>query len=174
MESVLSLIRRYRILLFVSAALLVALAAVTGKALARTYSSTMTGYAYGNEYGASGTYIDQGDFANHSSTYCPGDPAAYWPYGTQITMVSPASVPDQDGLGNPTPWSVLTLEDIGDFACWEPAYWADNYFGRNATADEALAGCPCGGVTGYCFSEYWSNCQDAVNWGARSVTYNGP
>jgi hypothetical protein len=56
------------------------------------YSSRLsTGYAFGSYTGASSWLgeLYQGHFANHSSSYCPGDPAAYWPYGTWITGMSP-------------------------------------------------------------------------------------
>lgn len=43
-----------------------------------------TGYAFGSWGGASPWLgeLTQGHFANHSSTWCPADPAAYWPSGT--------------------------------------------------------------------------------------------
>jgi len=50
-----------------------------GAGLATNYNGWMTGYAFGNLYGSGGKPIVQTDFANHSPSYCPSDPAAYWP-----------------------------------------------------------------------------------------------
>jgi hypothetical protein len=140
------------------------------------YTSTFTGYAYGNKDGASGNFIDQGDFANYSSTLCPNDPAASWPFGTTITMVSPSSIPLYDGSGNSSQYLNFTLEDTGDPTCVEPNYWVDIYFGRNATSSEYNNGCPCSGSPspGYCLLTSHSNCQDAHDFGNPMDEYSGP
>lgn len=153
----------------------------TGKGIAAYastfYTSTFTGYAYGNMDGASGNFVDKDDFANHSSTWCPSDPAASWPFGTTITMASPTSISLYDGSGNSSQYVNFTLEDIGDPTCVEPNYWVDIYFGRDATSSEYNNGCPCSGSPspGYCLLTSHSNCQDAANFGSEpNYEYSGP
>jgi hypothetical protein len=46
------------------------------EANAGSFSGHFTGYAMGNMYNCCGHEIRQSDFANHSHTYCPGDPAS--------------------------------------------------------------------------------------------------
>jgi hypothetical protein len=50
-----------------------------------------TGYAFGNANGAGGP-VNNGDFANHNPQSCPNDPSAYWTWGSEITVVTPASI----------------------------------------------------------------------------------
>ncbi len=125
---------------------------------------TFTGYAMGNQYGAAGVEVAVGHFANHSPTYCPNDPAAPWPFGTQITTAS-----QQGPFHNPSSGSsyyryTFYLEDTGDTSCSMGNYWADLYFGRHKRSSEP---CYCGGVSGYCYtSTVVNHCTDATNYGA--------
>lgn len=136
------------------------------------YSGTLsTGYAFGSYTGSSSGELYQGHFANHSSMYCSGDPAAYWAYGTWITGMSPGPTMYQ---GNGTEFypTAFYLKDIGDFACNGGSYWSDLYFGRYKPAADS---CSCNNGTEYCYtSSYVNNCQDATVWGETYVGYYGP
>lgn len=139
-----------------------------------SHSGTMTGYAYGNATGASGAPLDQGHFANHSPANCPGDPAASWPFGTFITMLSPTNVgPMHGSAGNTFFLASLQLEDTGDPTCSEGNFWADAYFGRNSP--DNTCNCPGSPSPGVCnLNTAANNCNDAMVWGAPFVTYDGP
>ncbi len=136
-------------------------------------SGPWTGYAYGNLQGAAGVEVVQGHFANHSSTRCPTDPAASWPFDTFIYPTSPTtSVTLYDQSGTPVLWGGFTLEDVGDFSCALGSYWADIYFGRYDTDPSNSASCDCNNGGGdVCYYGVHRNCPDAVNWGNRSYTY---
>lgn len=138
------------------------------------YSSKLsTGYAMGSYTGASSWLgeLYPGHFANHTSTYCSGDPAAYWPYGTWITAMSPNPTMYQ-GDGTEFYPTAFSLKDIGDFACNGGNYWSDLYFGRYRPSTDS---CDCNNGTEYCYiSSYVNNCQDATVWGATYVGYYGP
>jgi hypothetical protein len=140
----------------------------THNVYATNYTAWVSGYAFGNLYGKSGNVVSQTDFANHQSSDCPNDPAAYWPYGTQITMVNPSSVPLRDAWGRVHYISVFTLDDKGDRSCQGGNYWADIYFGRYKNPSDP---CVCSGVTGVCVNGTdVNNCADV--WGAATRTYN--
>lgn len=136
---------------------------------ATSYTSTFTGYAYGNEYGASGYIMTQGDFANHSNYFCPNDPAAYWSFGKNIYMDTPSSITTYWSDGSSYARTAFLLNDIGDPNCDMPNYWVDIYFGNYATPSEYNNDCPCEGspTPGHCSSTQHSNCQDARNFGSN-------
>lgn len=142
---------------------------VTATVMSASYSGYSTGYAYGNLYGSSGALIGQGHFANHSTAWCPGDPAAYWPYNTVISSINP-SVVTLDGYGNPTFRTSMVLKDIGDPTCNFGNYWADWYFGRYK---KSVDPCSCNNGTEVCYNGWnVSNCDQAVSWGVVLVNYN--
>lgn len=153
---------------------LLVLVVVTSTVVSATnVTSTVTGYAWGNAYGASGNYLNQADFANHSSLQCPNDPAASWPFGTNITMVDPPYVTVYLQNGHPSDYATLTLEDTGDPTCAMPNYWVDIYFGHYALPTEVdTCDCPGSPAPGYCISASSDNCQNAKNHGAPSETYS--
>lgn len=140
-------------------------------------TGNFTGYAMGHQYGASGNEVFTGDFANHSPTYCPADPAAYWAYGSSINLVSPSTILEHSAGGANTYFAWLRLEDLGDFSCSEGNYWADVYFGRFKQSTDAC-NCPGSPSPGYCENDYGgytgNSCTDATNWGVQSVTYWTP
>ena len=110
-------------------------------------------------------------FANHSNNWCPGDPAAFWAYGTGIDMAIPSSLTQWDQNGNSYSRGHFTLQDFGDTSCSQGNYWVDVYFGRwKPSADP----CVCDNVSGTCDLGAHNNCTDAVNWGTGPVTYFGP
>lgn len=151
-----------------AAALIAFFGAIPGQAV--TYSGNSTGYAFGNLYGSAGVVVGQGDFANHLSAWCPGDPAAYWPYGTVVTSVSP-SVVTLDGYGNPNFRTAMRLEDIGDPSCSFGNYWADWYFGRYKRSSDV---CDCNNGGGdVCYTGFVvNNCSHATSWGVVWSTYD--
>lgn len=143
-----------------------------GYALAATYNGWMTGYAFGNLYGASGAPIVQTDFANHSPTYCSGDPAASWAWGTYIHTVSPNPIYLSNAKGQYWPVSDLDLWDNGDPYCTQGNYWVDIYFGRYTWTP---GNCNCSGSpSGTCIYGTTDNCQDATNFGQHWSTYTSP
>jgi len=145
-----------------------------GDAATRYTNAPSTGYAFGTIGGASPWMgeLTQGHFANHSSAWCPGDPAAYWPYGTWIWDFAPAPMMFQgDGM---VLWpTAFMLRDIGDPSCFRADYWVDLYFGRYRNPWDP---CSCNNATEVCYVSYSyvNNCQDAIAWGVRSVSYTGP
>lgn len=145
------------------------------QALAAWYTGPVTGYAFGNASGQGGT-INVGAFANHSNQDRPLDPAAWWPMGTSITMVSPSVIYFWDGYGNVFTGSTFILRDVGDIYCRLGYDWADIYGGRNAYGAHLYPACSCQGSPspGYCWAAYHDNCQDAINFGNYNRTYNGP
>lgn len=107
-------------------------------AAATSHSGTSTGFAFGAVPSAGGVTLVQGEFANHSTTYCPSDPAASWSYGTLIYGFSP-TVSMIDDTGASTGYTAFNLWDIGDFACNKGNYWADLYFGRWKPSGDACS-----------------------------------
>jgi hypothetical protein len=140
-------------------------------------SGNFTGYAMGNQNGSSGNQVYTGDFANHSPSYCPNDPAASWAYGSSISLVSPSSILEHSAGGANTYYSWLVLEDLGDLSCSEGNYWADVYFGRHKPSTDSC-NCPGSPSPGYCETDYGgytgNACTDATNWGVVWVTYWTP
>lgn len=145
-----------------------------GHGATRYYGATATGYAFGSWGGASPWLgeLTQGHFANHSSSWCPTDPAAYWPFGTWIWDFSPGPMMFQGDGSVIWPTSFM-LRDIGDPSCTRGNYWVDIYFGRYKNPWDS---CDCGNSTERCYISYAyvNNCQDALAWGVRSVSYTGP
>lgn len=138
------------------------------------YNKISTGYAFGSYEGASVGWgqLTTGHFANHSTLDCPGDPAASWPFGTWITSVSPAPY-FIDGNGSESHPTSYMLRDIGDPSCSKGNYWVDFYFGRWKMPADV---CACGNETELCYdTQLWvNNCNDAWNWGQRTISYDGP
>lgn len=137
-------------------------------AYATNYTSNATGYAMGAIEGASGTPMDYSYFANHWPKRCPNDPSSSWNWNTSIQMVSPADVVEYDSDAFGLAIQQLYLEDIGDFQCAQPNYWIDIYFGR---VKHAADNCYCNNATDTCVNGLHNNCQDAVNWGNTTITY---
>jgi hypothetical protein len=137
---------------------------------AANYQGWMTGYAFGHVYGASGAVIMQTDFANHSPEYCPGDPAAYWPWGTYISLVSnPSVIYLSNAQGQYRPVTSFDLWDNGDPSCSMGNYWVDIYFGRY-TIWPSYCDCP-GSPPGSCVYGVKDSCEDAMNFGRHWATY---
>lgn len=126
----------------------------------------LTGYAMGNLIGGGQVEVVQGDFASHHPSYCPGDPAAWWPYGTWITTVGSVG-PFHNGSNGTTYYtSNFYLYDVGDPNCLEGNYWADIYFGRYKLSYQA---CNCSGSpSGTCYNGVVNHCNDASNWGRQA------
>lgn len=137
---------------------------------AGTYYGKFTGYAMGNRYGASNKELTQGDFANHSSVYCPNDPAAYWSYGTHIFT---PDIPQHTELGYPVNYGDFYLYDIGDPTCSQGSYWVDVYFGRWRSSSDTCD-CPGSPSPGYCIVASANSCTDATGFGYEYYTYTGP
>lgn len=134
------------------------------------YSKESTGYAYGSFTGASGGgQLTIGHFANHSTMYCPEDPAASWQFGTWITAVSPAPIMVQGDGSWVQPTSYM-LKDIGDSICRRDHYWVDFYFGRYKMPPDP---CSCGNQTEVCYETTApvNNCSDASSWGLVYINY---
>jgi len=132
----------------------------------------MTGYAFGNQTGASGNVIVQQDFANHPYSTCPNDPAAWWAWGSRIDVSSP-SIYLKASNGNSYRQYVFYLEDDGDPTCSEGNYWADIYFGR-FTPTPSSCNCTGSPSPGYCIKATPNNCTDAKNFSTHWSTYWGP
>ncbi|NBD34427.1 MAG: hypothetical protein GVY30_00325 [Chloroflexi bacterium] len=156
-------------LLLVIALMLLSLGSFTA-AYAGTYSGWFTGYAMGNQYGGAGVEISQGHFANHYVYSCPGDPAAHWNWGTQITT---PWIGMQDQAGRYFSRNLFYLYDVGDFSCSQGNYWVDIYFGRYRYSGES---CNCPGVPnpGYCYTGNTNSCTQAINFGRSWKTYSQP
>ncbi len=149
--------------------LLLPLAGHGAVALAGTYTAPWTGYAFGNQFGASGNEVIPGDFANHQYGTC-NDPSANWSWGTRITAVSPNAVYSPTFI-----LSTFTLEDSGDPYCNQPRYWADIYFGRREKSQSENCACPGSPASSYCSVDPNDDaCQDATNFGRNTYTYTGP
>jgi hypothetical protein len=134
-----------------------------------TYQGTFTGYAMGNLTGAGGVTLNQGHFANHSSTACGGgDPAGQWSFGTHITSVYSQGAFHNGTSGGTFYQSGFTLEDTGDPSCLLGNYWADLYFGRYKLSTD-LCNCP-GSPPGTCYNGVVNQCTDAVNYGSHPST----
>ena len=151
---------------FLSAVIVYLLRSTSVVSGATEYSAYMTGWA--NAYllaGASGDYNWAGDFANHPPGACnPDDPAGYWPWNTQIIMVSPSSVPFRFSDNSLYYRSSFLLNDNGDPNCIKGHYWGDIYFSH---AKQPLAGCYCDGFTSCVLgSNGVNNCQQAIDWGS--------
>lgn len=133
-----------------------------------------TGYAFGSLTGAASGFgeLTQGHFANHSSSWCPGDPAAYWPFGTWIWGTNPGPTMYQGDGSVAYPTSFM-LHDTGDLACSGGNHWVDLYFGRYKGPSDT---CDCDNATEVCYISYnyVSNCQDAWAHGWTYVGYYGP
>jgi hypothetical protein len=137
-------------------------------ARATSYGGDSTGYAFANATGAGGYAMSQGMFANHSSYYCPSDPASYWSWGTNITSFSPGAAMYDSG-GYETVYTGFTLRDIGDSACDRSDYWTDLYFGRfKPNSDQ----CDCHNPADVCDVGVVNSCTIATDWGLVSATYN--
>jgi hypothetical protein len=140
-------------------------------------SGWFTAYAFGNQIGASGSQVYNGDFANHTPAYCPGDPAASWRYGWQITLITPSTITEHSAGGATTYFGWLRLEDAGDLNCSQGNYWADVYHGRHKLSTEP---CDCSGSPspGYCENDYGgytgNACTDALSFGHPWATYWSP
>lgn len=149
-------------------------AALPGRATTWYSGKTSTGYAFGSWGGAFPGLgeLTLGHFANHSTAYCPGDPAASWPPGTWIWSLSPHPTMYQ-GDGSVVYPTSFMLHDIGNFSCSRGNYWVDLYFGRYKNPGDT---CTCGNATELCYISYnyVNNCQDAVVWGIATVGYYGP
>lgn len=170
MERFLTHIRhiRLRIMIAVAVGVVVVATTLNASVYAGTYYGKFTGYAMGNQYGAAGVQVTQGDFANHWYIKCPNDPAAWWAYGA---VINTPSIAMHYYDGSTIYYSTFYLEDIGDFTCSQGNYWVDIYFGRYRWPGGS---CVCGGVSGYCVNGYTNNCTDAVNFGYHYYTYTGP
>jgi hypothetical protein len=133
------------------------------------YSGVSTGYAFAHLTGAAGVEMYQGYYAHHNKNECPGDPSAYWSYGTWITGVSP-NVAMYDSNGYTIVWTAFALEDWGDpYPCPRGDYWADWYFGRWKPSSDT---CSCNNGGGeVCYLGSHNNCTDANNWGTPSASY---
>jgi len=142
-----------------------------GQTAATWYYSEYTGYAFGNWNGSSGSQVYASDFANHSSSQCPGDPAAYWSFYTYIYHEYAIGYSNSDGTGWDT--DVSQLRDTGDFSCTQSNYWVDIYFGRWRRSYEA---CNCNnGAVENCYVASNANaCSDAINFGNPWRWYWGP
>jgi hypothetical protein len=169
MDRILALLRRHwsiSIMIVVAALMLPA-----SRVLAANYNAWMTGYAFGNLYGASGAVVAQTDFANHSSTYCPSDPAASWPWGTYIYLVSnPSVIYLSNAKGQYWPVTAFDLWDKGDPQCQMGNYWVDIYFGRY-TWTPSNCNCQNSPPNGCCVYGTTNNCQDAINFSSNWATY---
>jgi hypothetical protein len=161
-----------------AAALLLIVAALGAGSIGRAttwYSSKQsTGYAFGS-WGGSAPWLGelaQGHFANHSTSWCPLDPAAGWPYGTWIWSTSPAPTMWQGDGSVAYPTSFM-LHDIGDPFCTRSHYWVDFYFGRYKNPWDS---CYCYNETELCYNNeyYVNNCQDASAHGLTYISYYGP
>ncbi|NJD63741.1 MAG: hypothetical protein FIB00_00610 [Chloroflexi bacterium] len=145
-----------------------------GKATTWYSGKVSTGYAFGSLTGAASGLgeLTQGHFANHSSTWCPGDPSAYWSFGTWIWGLSPAPTMYQ-GDGSAVYPTSFMLHDIGDPTCSGGSYWVDLYFGRYKNPNDD---CDCNNATEvfYISYNYVNNCQDAWAHGWTYVGYYGP
>lgn len=143
----------------------------TSPVLAANYSGWMTGYAFGNLHGASGRMVRQTDFANHSPICCPSDPAASWPWGTYIQLVSnPSVIYLSSASGYYYPVTSFDLWDNGDPQCSMGNYWVDIYFGRY-TWTPSNCNCPGSPPNGACSYGYTNNCHDAIYFGQHWATY---
>ncbi len=140
---------------------------------ATNHNAKMTGYAFAYNLGsASGANLVQGHFGNHAPNLCPSDPAAFWAWNTNITMVSPSSVSMKNSSNTSYNRSSFTLKDNGDPSCSKGNYWADIYFG---SFKNPLSGCSCNGFTSCAAGTNGvNNCTQAVNWGSSTRTYSGP
>jgi hypothetical protein len=156
---------------FLAVAIAVISAMSFGTAYAATYSGWWTGYAMGNRYGASGYEVYQGDFANHPPNKCPNDPAAFWAWGTQITLSAGVAMQDQNGL--PVIYHYFYLYDNGDPTCSQGNYWVDVYFGRYLFSGQSC-NCPGSPSPGYCIVASTNSCTQAQNFGRSYKTYTKP
>lgn len=136
-----------------------------------------TAYAFGNANGASGNPVENRDFANHTPSRCPNDPAAYWTYGSRIAFVDPAEILQHNEWGSNMYTIAAYLDDLGDLSCSQGNYWADIYHGRHKNSYEP---CDCSGSPspGFCRNNqagYTGNaCSDAINFGVYWATYWSP
>lgn len=160
---------KFRVLIALLAVVKVLL--LSAEAHAGTYAAWHTGYAMGNRYGAAGIELLRGDFANHSPSWCPNDPAAYWQFGTYIREDQSITLPLQTYPGG-TAYTYFRLEDIGDPYCTQGNYWVDIYFGRWKLPSQQ---CCCPGVIcpGFCYnSNYNNSCTWATDFGRQWRGYN--
>lgn len=167
------------LLLALSATVLAVVASLvvnTTPAHAAHYNGWFTAYAMGNRTGADpNVELTQGHFANHYYQWCPGDPAAFWLWGTRIDTDAPIGMSSQ--WGGQVSYSTFYLHDIGDPTCSQGNYWVDIYFGRwenRPTSDPSY--CCCGGVTcpGFCYAAGANPCSNAQVFGRQSRGYTGP
>lgn len=141
-----------------------------GTVYATSYANKpFTAYAHGHQNGAFGA-INQGDFANHSFSFCPGDPAASWPAGSQIT--TPA-VTMHDAGNVPYNRTTFRRRDTGDPGCTVANYWVDIYFGHFIYPGNPCQ-CPGSATTNvYCVTASSNSCSDTYSF-SHSWTYTGP
>ena len=89
--------------------------------------------------------------------------------------MNPSNIAERNGSdGRVHYYQAFVLEDLGDFACQQPNFWVDIYFGRYKPSN---APCACNNGTEYCTNDTLgspNNCTDAINWGNQPFTYNGP
>jgi len=139
-------------------------------AYAATYSGWFTGYAMGNRYGQAGVEVRQGHFANHSPTYCPGDPAAYWSWGTRIDTPWIGMI---TGEGWPYARNTFYKYDGGDTSCSLGNYWVDIYFGRYRYPGQSCD-CPGSPSPGDCYNANSNSCDVSKTFNRTWKTYSGP
>jgi hypothetical protein len=135
---------RFVAIAFLSA-VVVYITLLVGVSQAVNRTATMTGFAlsYGTPTAGGKLTNVPGYFANHRSTFCPGDPAAYWAWNTQITMVNPSSVPFRNSSNGAYTRTAFNLWEKGNTSCSRGNYWVDIYFGHSK--ENPTVNCVCGG-----------------------------
>lgn len=169
--------RRLTPLLVLILLVAIQLAHASGGAATSQVQGWFTAYAFGNATGASGNPVEIKDFANHSPQYCPNDPAAYWTYGSTISIVDPDYILLHNEWGSNFFYEIFILDDLGDLSCSQGNYWADIYHGRHKNSYEPCD-CPGSPSPGFCRNNqagYTGNaCNDAINFGRYWATYWSP
>jgi hypothetical protein len=167
------LISKTKICTFAIVAVICTLLLEVQSVVATQYNSIMTGYAFGNQNGASGLQVYQGDFANHPPTCLNSskhkDPSGSWSWNSAIHVSSPTIYLNSSN-GNRYQYTTFYLVDNGDLYCAQPDYWVDIYFGRYT---QTISNCNCPGSPspGYCIWGIPNNCTDATAFGRNSSTY---
>jgi hypothetical protein len=154
--------RRWPLLGIILAVTVVGILTNWSTAYASWHWAWFTGYAMGNLYGASQEEVIQTHFANHSSEYCPTDPASWWGWGKRIYLEGQPPVMHNQ-YGQVVSYSYYYLYDKGNVTCSMGSYWVDLYFGRWKPQFDPCT-CPDPGV---CYVGAKNTCGDAINFGLQ-------